>query len=665
MNRREFTPAGVTLGVNPRGPVDRSVPVLRVAGADGRPRAVLFSYACHNTTLTGDNHRLSGDYAGFAQAEIERRVPGVQAMFMAGTGADANPYPRGTLPDAQRHGEDLGEEVARVLTSTLQEVSGPLRVAFDEADLPLQQPTRTELERMAKDGSGTHRATARQMLARLDRGESLLADYAAPLGVWQFGSSLTLVALSGEVVVDYLYALERALGPLQLWVVAYTNDYFGYLPSPRVLEEGGYETRGLFSGDGWFSPEASAALVDSARGLAARVGRALPASSNGAGAGGSSVARLRSIGADATAGTAKAVVVEDGALVHTAAFQPVDADGRVQGAGDADAQAAYVLENLKVALAAAGASAGRLVRLHVYVADASVVPAVDRALTNLRSQGASPPAVTIVESRMPRAGVLVAMDAVAVTTRATRAGAPERLAVSGLAPVPGGGAHVAVQPEGPFAIVSGRAAPGELETAVRGTMEQLRADLQSIGLGFEHAVHVKTFLSDMTRATDVQQIVASVFQGTAPPQVVTEWRDASLPVEIELVAAAPGAVSGGERLSLVEPISSRFSRVARVFAGQPVFVSGLVGTSTDPATQVREIFKEMSRLLEQAGSDMRHLVKATYYVSDKTADAEINTIRPTIFDAARPPAASKISVQGTGRSGKGAVIDMIAVTTDR
>jgi enamine deaminase RidA (YjgF/YER057c/UK114 family) len=167
----------------------------------------------------------------------------------------------------------------------------------------------------------------------------------------------------------------------------------------------------------------------------------------------------------------------------------------------------------------------------------------------------------------------------------------------------------------------------------------------------------------MTRAADAQRLVAGVFDDIAPPQVVTEWRGASLPVEIELVATAPGAFGGAEQLTFVEPISSRFSRVARVFDGRPVFVSGLVGASDDPVRQVHEIFAELRRVLSEAGSDLRHLVKATYYVSDTGADQEINAIRPTLFDANRPPAASKISVQGTGRPGKGVTIDMIAVTT--
>src|SRR5207244_3695962 len=65
INRRQPTPRGFVGGTNPEGPVDHSVPVLKVEGADGRLRAAVFGYACHNTTL--QFHRWCGDYAGFAQ----------------------------------------------------------------------------------------------------------------------------------------------------------------------------------------------------------------------------------------------------------------------------------------------------------------------------------------------------------------------------------------------------------------------------------------------------------------------------------------------------------------------------------------------------------------------------------------------------------------------
>ncbi len=85
----------------PPGPVDPAVPVLRVTRADRRPLAIVFGYACHNTTLQAAMTQFHGDYAGVAQRELERRYPAAQAMFLAGCGADVNPSPRGTT-DAGR-----------------------------------------------------------------------------------------------------------------------------------------------------------------------------------------------------------------------------------------------------------------------------------------------------------------------------------------------------------------------------------------------------------------------------------------------------------------------------------------------------------------------------------------------------------------------------------
>jgi hypothetical protein len=272
MNRREFTPRGVILGVNPRGLVDRTVPVLRVESAEGKLRAVLFDYACHNTTLTQTNFSLCGDYAGFAQAYIQERHPGAQAMFMIGCGGDANPYPRGTMADASENGATLGREVCRVLDAPMRPLSGPLTCGFDRASLPLQPFSRAELVQMT-NGPSWQSGNAKAMLAALDRGATPAPSYECPVAVWQFGGDLTLVALSGEVVVDYVPLIEQAIGPLQLWFAAYCNDVFGYFPSARVLREGGYECRGLYTTNGFFAPAAQDVLVTTVRDLARRVGR--------------------------------------------------------------------------------------------------------------------------------------------------------------------------------------------------------------------------------------------------------------------------------------------------------------------------------------------------------------------------------------------------------
>jgi hypothetical protein len=255
------------------------MPLLKVATADGKIRTVVFGAATHNTTLTQDEYRISGDYAGFAQEYVEKQRPGVHAMFVQGFAGDSNPYPRGTVELARQHGETLGREVLRVLDGRLTLVRGPMRLQFEHVDIPLAPaPSRADLEKMTAKGSPSWQSwMATAMLQSLEKGQKLPTHYRAPIAVWQFGSDLTLVALSGEAVVDYAQLIERAIGPAHLWLSAYNNDVFGYLPSARVLEEGGYETRGVVhGGPGFFAPAAQDIVVATVKELAGRAGRPAP-----------------------------------------------------------------------------------------------------------------------------------------------------------------------------------------------------------------------------------------------------------------------------------------------------------------------------------------------------------------------------------------------------
>ena len=199
-------------------------------------------------------------------------------MFMLGCAGDANPYPRGTMEWTRKHGAALGEEVTRVLAGKFRPVKGPLKIAFTRADLPLQSLSKDQLQKIAAVKRHAQAFAAGQMLELLERGEKPPTHYSAcPFTVWQLGGDLTVAGLSGEVVVDYVTHLEKALGPNQLWVAGYCNDVFGYLPSARVLAEGGYETRGLYSGSaGYFDPKAEEVVVQKVRELAKKAGRKMP-----------------------------------------------------------------------------------------------------------------------------------------------------------------------------------------------------------------------------------------------------------------------------------------------------------------------------------------------------------------------------------------------------
>ncbi|HYT61875.1 MAG TPA: neutral/alkaline non-lysosomal ceramidase N-terminal domain-containing protein [Haliangiales bacterium] len=227
------------------GPVDQALPILCVTSPDGKVRAVLANYACHCTTLGGEFNKFAGDWAGFAQETIEKDFPGAVALIAIGCGADANPSPRGGadggLALARQHGEELAGEVKRLLDGHLISIRQRLLCRFKRFEVPFDTlPTREQWEERARqDGIvGYH---AKRNLERLDRGETLPTTLPYLVQTWNFGDQLAMVFLAGEVVVDYSLRLKKEFDAERLWVNAYANDVPCYIPSRRVLREGGYE----------------------------------------------------------------------------------------------------------------------------------------------------------------------------------------------------------------------------------------------------------------------------------------------------------------------------------------------------------------------------------------------------------------------------------------
>ncbi len=253
INRREYTPTGNRIGHNPIGPVDHDVPTLKVTDENGNVKAVLFGYACHNTTLSF--FQFCGDYAGYAQEYLEKENPGTVALYFAGCGADQNPHPRRELAHAKQHGLDLCRSVQKVLSGDMREVSGPIRTIFSTPALTQAHvPDRAELDAMLEDKNVYKQRLAQSLLAVLKEKGQLPETYPYPIQTWQIGDDFTIVALGGEVVVDYSLLLKHKYGKDKIWVVAYSNDVCSYIPSLRVLHEGGYEAVDSMTYYGFPSP---------------------------------------------------------------------------------------------------------------------------------------------------------------------------------------------------------------------------------------------------------------------------------------------------------------------------------------------------------------------------------------------------------------------------
>lgn len=248
VNRRRSRPNSRGFG----GQTDHDVPVLAVR-SNSKLIGLLFGYSCHTTAMSGKS--INGDYAGFAQLELEKEYPECIALFMQNCGGDANPLPRRTGSDseaaielARMYGHILAEAVRQVVAAPMKTLDGPLIVRMGQTKLFFQPgPPLLELQHRLPRETGMQKRETQHLIDLYHTKGSLPDSVEYPIQCWSFGPQLTLIALTGETVVDYSLRFKEAYGWDSTWVAGYNNDLLSYVPSVRVLREGGYEgTTGIY-----------------------------------------------------------------------------------------------------------------------------------------------------------------------------------------------------------------------------------------------------------------------------------------------------------------------------------------------------------------------------------------------------------------------------------
>lgn len=233
------------------GQVDQDVPVITMKVGNDL-KAIVFGYSCHTTALGGLS--INGDYAGFAQLELEKSFPGCVAMFVQNCGGDANPLPRIRGKDfeatelASMYGKVLAESVRQVIAGTMKPLGGPIRAAMGGTELELQPGIPLdELKQRVPNLTGMPKREFEHFIRQYETLGSPPDRVKYPVQVWQFGADLTFIALTGETVVDYSLKFKSTYGWNNTWVCGYNNDLTSYIPSLRVRKEGGYEgVTGMF-----------------------------------------------------------------------------------------------------------------------------------------------------------------------------------------------------------------------------------------------------------------------------------------------------------------------------------------------------------------------------------------------------------------------------------
>jgi enamine deaminase RidA (YjgF/YER057c/UK114 family) len=326
-----------------------------------------------------------------------------------------------------------------------------------------------------------------------------------------------------------------------------------------------------------------------------------------------------------------AVVPTSAALVHTGQILSPDED------------AAILLTGVKQMVGKFGSDPAQLVKVNVAAATPAIADAARASLANVGVP------VSYVVGALPHDRKL-GIDVVAVSRSKP--------------PVESSAARVL--PAGPRIYISGQAekaaTPAE---ATAKTIESLIKTLTFLGVSKSDVVQAKCFLNPMSAAPDVMAEFAKVFGKERLPLVFVEWKS-ELPIEIELIAAAP--VAGGD-VPAVQHLTPEgmkaspvFARVVRINRGDLLYTPGLY--AHNPGTgeeQVRSIYGQLQRILKDTGGDLKHLAKATYYVSNEDASKQLNVLRPNYYDPQRPPAASKAMVPGVGMKDRSIQIDMIGI----
>ena len=258
-------------GYNPDAPADDTLLVARVTGEDGGPRATLFNYACHPTTLAWENRLLSPDYIGAAREVLEQAF-GVPALFLQGASGELAPRDDyvGDTEVADHNGRQLGHAAAAAIESlpppatrfvyTGIVASGanlgtwehqPCEAAQLHASEQLAaQVSHVELRRKESLGAVESLSDAapdsvqeqEKALRRRFLGEALGDDpvYAMPVWTWRLGGAL-LVAIPNEPYSVLQVELRRRFAGTPLLVLGVTNQTMGYLSPAETYGTGLYQ----------------------------------------------------------------------------------------------------------------------------------------------------------------------------------------------------------------------------------------------------------------------------------------------------------------------------------------------------------------------------------------------------------------------------------------
>jgi neutral ceramidase len=222
-NRDEYTPEGWKIGVNPEGPSEKTVWVVKFETSSGEPIAILMNYAVHSVVLGRENRLVTGDLAGAVERFVEQYYQDkVVALWTLGPAGDQNPRyvswdrePGYSLMDAL--GQIVGEEVVQV-ASRIEHMTAEARIEADERIVSC--PARIPARDSQRDGLKVERVDSMNIHLGL-----VLINHIA------------MTSVSGEVVTRIYRHLKKDTPFMNTILITLANDRVGY-----IVDDAAYDT---------------------------------------------------------------------------------------------------------------------------------------------------------------------------------------------------------------------------------------------------------------------------------------------------------------------------------------------------------------------------------------------------------------------------------------
>jgi neutral ceramidase len=230
INRRALDVDGkASLGLNPDGPVDRRIGLIRIEKQNGSPLALIVNYPIHGTVLGQESMVISGDAPGIVSQYVEEKI-GAPVLFINGAAGDLAPiysvYPDFRSGHLMQFRVLLGDKIIDAnkkllsMTDSVKLTTGTITVE-GPAKPGLKWPAYLKnYNRNTKEGTNLIRLPVKFLKINED------------IGIWS-----TPLELFCEIANEIR---DRSPFPYTFYY-GYTNGWLGYLPTESEWKYGGYE----------------------------------------------------------------------------------------------------------------------------------------------------------------------------------------------------------------------------------------------------------------------------------------------------------------------------------------------------------------------------------------------------------------------------------------